>query len=217
MSDARARRAIADTVRWLVARGLYAGTSGNISARTAGGMLITPSGLPPEACSGDDMVTVGPDGKPTGRLAPSSEWRLHNDLYAQRPEAGAIIHAHAPFATALACQRDEIPPFHYMIARFGGHTVRCADYATFGTQALSDSIAVAIADRNACLMANHGMLVFGRNLPHALALAIEFETLCEQYWRTRQLGEPVLLSDDEMREVTERFRWYGRPAEQLPE
>ncbi|MCK0510552.1 class II aldolase/adducin family protein [Aromatoleum buckelii] len=195
---------------------LNIGSSGNASARTRGGMLITPSGLAPESCGAEDMVVVAADGTPTGRFAPSSEWRLHHDLYALRPEAGAIIHAHAPFATALACQRLEIPPFHYMIARFGGHTVRCAAYATFGTQALSDNISVAIEERSACLIANHGMLVFGRNLANALALALEFESLCEQYWRTRQLGEPVLLSDDEMQEVVERFRWYGKPAEQQP-
>jgi L-fuculose-phosphate aldolase len=191
---------------------LNAGTAGNASARIAGGMLITPSGLAPEACAEADMVTVFADGRAEGRLAPSSEWRLHADIYAQRPEAGAIVHAHAPFATALACQRLEIPPFHYMIARFGGSTVRCARYATFGTQALSDHVAAALAGRSACLMANHGMLVFGRDLANALALAIEFETLCEQYWRTRQLGEPVLLSEAEMAEVVERFRWYGRPG-----
>ncbi len=195
---------------------LNTGSSGNASVRTRGGMLITPSGLAPESCGADDMVVVAADGTPTGRLAPSSEWRLHHDLYALRPEAGAILHAHAPFATALACQRLEIPPFHYMIARFGGPTVRCAAYATFGTQALSDNISVAMEGRSACLIANHGMLVFGRNLANALALALEFESLCEQYWRTRQLGEPVLLSDEEMQEVVERFRWYGRPAEQQP-
>lgn len=199
------------TARAMSAAGLNTGTAGNVSVRNRGGMLITPSGMPPDACCIDDMVFVADDGTPTGRLAPSSEWRFHHDLYARRPEAGAILHAHAPFATSLACQRQEIPPFHYMIARFGGNTVRCARYATFGTQALSDNILAAMEGRSACLMANHGMLVFGRNLANALALAIEFETLCEQYWRTRQLGEPVLLSDAEMAEVVERFRWYGKP------
>ena len=185
--------------------------SGNVSARTATGMLITPSGLAPEACTEDDMIEVDFAGTPTGRLAPSSEWRMHLDLYAHRAEAGAIVHTHAPFATALACQREEIPPFHYMIARFGGSTIRCAAYATFGTQALSDNIAAAMINRRACLMGNHGMLVFGHDLPDALALAVEFESLCEQYWRTCQMGAPVLLSDTEMAEVTERFRWYGKP------
>ena len=131
-------------------------------------------------------------------------------MYANRPEAGAVVHTHAPFATALACQRLEIPPFHYMIARFGGDTVRCAGYATFGTAALSEHVLAAIEARSACLIANHGMVVFGRDLGHALALAIEFEALCEQYWRTLQLGVPVLLTEAEMAEVIERFRWYGR-------
>lgn len=199
------------TARAMSTARLNTGTAGNVSVRVAGGMLITPSGMAPDACRAEDMAFVADDGTPTGRLAPSSEWRFHHDLYAQRNEAGAVVHTHAPFATALACQRLEIPPFHYMIARFGGNTVRCARYATFGTQALSDNILAAMEDRSACLIANHGMLVFGRDLPRALALAIEFESLCEQYWRTRQLGEPVLLSDAEMAEVIERFRWYGKP------
>jgi L-fuculose-phosphate aldolase len=174
-------------------------------------MLISPSGMPAERCRPQDMVEVEPDGGYTGTLAPSSEWALHHDIYAAFPQAGAVLHAHSPFATALACQRLEIPPFHYMIARFGGTTVRCARYATFGTQALSDATVGALAGRNACLLANHGMVVYGRDLAHALALAIEFETLCAQYWRTLQLGAPVLLSEPEMAEVIERFKWYGKP------
>ncbi|MCK9985313.1 MAG: L-fuculose-phosphate aldolase [Azoarcus sp.] len=209
--DIKLREQLLATARAMSTAGLNTGTAGNVSVRIDGGMLITPSGMPPGACTPDDMVIVAGDGTASGSLAPSSEWRFHHDLYAQRPEAGAILHAHAPFATSLACQRIEIPPFHYMIARFGGNTVRCARYATFGTQALSDNILAAMEGRSACLMANHGMLVFGRDLDNALDLAIEFETLCEQYWRTRQIGEPVLLSDDEMAEVVESFRWYGKP------
>ncbi len=205
------RERLVATARAMAAARLNTGTAGNASVRTADGMLITPSGLAPDACTADDIVAVDRDGTAHGRLAPSSEWRLHRDVYAARPEAGAIVHAHAPFATALACQRLEIPPFHYMIARFGGATVHCARYATFGTQALSDHVAAALAARNACLIANHGMVVFGYDPEHALALAIEFESLCEQYWRTLQLGAPVLLSEAEMAEVVERFRWYGRP------
>ncbi len=207
------RRALLDTARAMSAARLNVGTSGNASVRTANGLLITPSGLPAEACSAADMVELDGDGRPSpaaGR-APSSEWQLHRDLYAAHPAAGAILHAHSPFATALACQRADIPPFHYMIARFGGSTVRCAPYATFGTAALSAAALDALDGRNACLLANHGMVVHGRDLAHALALAIELETLCEQYWRTCQLGAPVLLSAEEMAEVVERFRWYGRP------
>lgn len=211
------RCALLDTARGMTNARLNVGTAGNASVRVGGGMLITPSGLAPDACTPDDMVFVDAEGKPSGRLAPSSEWRLHRDLYAARPEAGAVVHAHPPFATAIACQRLEIPPFHYMIARFGGDSIRCAGYATFGTQTLSDHVSTAMRDRSACLLANHGMLVFGRNLSHALALAIELEVLCEQYWRTRQLGEPALLSADEMRDVQERFRWYGKPVGSLPE
>lgn len=222
------------TLRAMSDAGLNVGTAGNASARLAESgagvqvaapaqrasgvgdprsvrMLISPSGVPAERCRPQDMVEVEADGRYAGPLAPSSEWKLHHDLYAAFPAAGAVLHAHAPFATALACQRVEIPPFHYMIARFGGSTVRCARYATFGTQALSDATVAALADRNACLLANHGMVVYGRDLAHALALAIEFETLCAQYWRTLQLGAPVLLSDEEMAEVIERFKWYGKP------
>lgn len=210
--DSRLRQALLATARAMVTARLNVGTAGNASARTADGMLITPSGLAPDSCRPEDMVRVAPDGTSVGSLAPSSEWRFHAELYVRRPEAGAVIHAHAPFATALACQRIEIPPFHYMIARFGGDTVRCAEYATFGTQALSDSVMAALEERSACLIANHGMVVFGRDLEHGLALAVEFEALCEQYWRTLQLGPPVLLGATQMAEAVERFSWYGRPA-----
>lgn len=207
------RAALLATARAMGAARLNVGTAGNASLRLGsdGSYLITPTGLPAEACTAADMVPMGADGSAHGARAPSSEWRLHHDIYARRPQAGAIVHAHAPFATALACQRREIPPFHYMIARFGGSTVRCAGYATFGTQALSDLALAALDERCACLLANHGMVVFGRDAAHALALAIEFEMLCEQYWRSLQLGAPVLLAEAEMAEVVARFSWYGQP------
>jgi len=208
--DPRAR--LLHTLRAMGAARLNVGTSGNASQRLEGGrMLISPSGIAAERCRAEDMVVVEADGRYAGARAPSSEWQLHHDVYAAFPAAGAVLHAHAPFATALACQRLDIQPFHYMIARFGGTTVRCARYATFGTQALSDATVAALHDRSACLLANHGMVVLGRDLEHALAMAIEFETLCEQYWRTLQLGAPVLLSEEEMAEVIERFKWYGKP------
>ena len=208
--DPRAR--LLHTLRAMGAARLNVGTSGNASQRLAGGrMLISPSGIAAERCRAEDMVVVEADGRYAGARAPSSEWQLHHDVYAAFPAAGAVLHAHAPFATALACQRLDIQPFHYMIARFGGTTVRCARYATFGTQALSEATVAALHERSACLLANHGMVVFGRDLEHALAMAVEFETLCEQYWRTLQLGAPVLLSEEEMAEVIERFKWYGKP------
>lgn len=208
------RQPLLATARAMTTAGLNVGTSGNASVRLADGLLITPSGLTAESCHADDMVPLRMDGSlgaGAPALAPSSEWQIHRDIYAAFPQAQAVLHAHSPFATALACQRIGIPPFHYMIARFGGRDIRCARYATFGTPALSAAAIEAMQGRSACLLANHGMLVFGRDLDHALAQAIEFETLCAQYWRTCQLGAPVLLSDEEMDEVIERFRWYGRP------
>ena len=192
---------------------LNRGTSGNLSVRTvengAAGFLITPSGMPYATLNPEDIVFMHHDGRPAGLREPSSEWRIHRDIYAARPEAQAILHAHSPFATSPACLRRAIPPFHYMIARFGGDTLRCADYATFGTQALSDAAIAALQDRSGCLLANHGMLVFGRDPAHALALAVELEELCEQYWRSSQLGAPVLLDSAEMARVQEKFASYG--------
>lgn len=205
------------TARSMNAAGINRGAAGNVSARSPEGFLITPTGMAYDVCTPADMVHMTMEGTATGHRAPSSEWRFHRDIYARRPEAGAIIHCHSPFATSLACQSLEIPPFHYMIARFGGATVRCAAYATFGSQALSDALLAALEDRRACLMAHHGMVVFGTHLEEALALAIEFEALCEQYWRVLQLGQPALLSDDEMHRVIEKFKDYGKqPADERP-
>jgi L-fuculose-phosphate aldolase len=210
MTQIDLREGIVAAVRALTARGLNRGTAGNVSARWGEVFLATPTGLDGDEMQPGDIVPMAMDGSWQGPRKPSSEWRFHRDLYAARPEAGAVVHAHAPFATALACLRADIPPFHYMIARFGGATVRCADYATFGTQALSDAALAALEGRCACLLANHGMLVFGRDLRQALDLAVEFESLCEQYWRALQVGRPVLLSDAEMETVLEKFRTYGQ-------
>lgn len=200
----------------LIAHDLNRGSAGNVSVRYADGCIITPTGIEHQDCTPDDMVKVGagetagvPDSS-LNRRKPSSELRFHRDIYAAFPAAGAIIHAHSPFATALACQQLGIPPFHYMIARFGGADVRCAAYATFGTQALSDAMLIALQDRSACLMAHHGMVVYGRDLKHALALAVELETLCEQYWRVLQLGTPKLLTATQMGEVITKFAAYGQ-------
>lgn len=200
----------------LIAHDLNRGSAGNVSVRYADDCIITPTGIEHQDCTPEDMVLVGimtgtSRGRPPlNRRKPSSELRFHRDIYAAFPAAGAIIHAHSPFATALACQQQSIPPFHYMIARFGGANVRCADYATFGTQALSDAMLVALQERNACLMAHHGMVVYGRELKHALALAVELETLCEQYWRVLQLGEPKLLTAAQMDEAIAKFSTYGQ-------
>ncbi len=204
------RQQLINTALRMSAAGLNKGTAGNLSVRAEEGFLITPTGMPYEALTPDDIVFMRLDGTHSGARKPSSEWRFHRDLYAARPEAGAVLHAHSPFATSLACLRRDIPPFHYMIARFGGNTLRCAAYATFGTQALSDAAIIAMQARRACLLANHGMLVFGKGLAQALDLGIELETLCEQYWRACQLGEPVLLDATEMATVLEKFAGYGQ-------
>jgi L-fuculose-phosphate aldolase len=210
MDEAALRAAVLAAARAMNREGLNRGSAGNVSARWHDGFLITPTGLAYDRIDAGDIVPVRLDGSWSGTRRPSSEWRFHRDIYAARPEAGAVLHSHAPFATALACQARDIPPFHYMIARFGGSSVRCAAYATFGTEALSDHALAALQDRCACLLANHGMLVFGRDVEHALALAVELETLCEQYCRSAQIGPPVLLPDSEMAVVIEKFRSYGQ-------
>ena len=201
------------TARAMNASGINRGSAGNVSARVPGsefGFLITPTGLAYDECGPDDITKVGAGGVASGRRKPSSEWRFHHDIYANMPQAGAVVHTHSPFATALACQELGIPPFHYMVARFGGSDVRCAAYATFGTQLLSDAVLSALDGRCACLLAHHGMVVFGRDLKHALALAIELETLCEQYWRVLQLGPAKLLTGDDMDCVMAMFAEYGQ-------
>ena len=215
-AESAARRQLIATAQRMAACGLNPGTAGNLSVRhdngSARGFLITPSAMPYATLAPDDLVFIELDAgtSPVGQRQPSSEWRFHHDLYAARPEAGAVVHAHSPFATALACVRREIPPFHYMIARFGGATLRCAEYATFGTQALSDAALLALRERRACLLANHGMLVFGSGAAHALDLAIELEALCEQYWRACAIGSPALLDGEQMAAVLEKFAGYGQ-------
>jgi L-fuculose-phosphate aldolase len=143
-------------------------------------------------------------------MLPSSEWRFHRDILASRPDANVVVHCHAMFATTLAIARMEIPPLHYMIAAAGGPTIRCAPYATYGTQELSDAALAALDGRRACLLANHGMIAIGADLGKALRLAVEVETLAAQYWRTLQVGGPKLLSEDEIAVVLGKFGTYGQ-------
>lgn len=210
MNESSLSAKVLATARAMNSLGINRGSAGNVSVRTADGFLITPTGMAYETSVAEDMVPMSLSGETRGPRKPSSEWRFHRDIYGARPEAGAIIHAHSPFATSLACMGVEIPPFHYMIARFGGDNVRCASYATFGTEALSQAVIAALQDRCACLMAHHGMVVFGHDLDQALALAVEFEALCEQFWRVLQLGEPRLIPPALMREALEKFAGYGQ-------
>lgn len=212
MNESILSAAVAAASRATVEEGLNRGSSGNVSARYGGGFLITPSGLPSAQVRPDQVVAMSLDGEADGNLPPSSEWRFHRDIYRVRPEVGAVVHVHSPFAVSLACLRRDIPAFHYMVAVAGGHDIRCAAYATFGTQALSDHVLTALEGRKACLMANHGLISVADNLDKAVALAVEVESLCEQYWRASLMGEPVLLSEAEMDEALEKFKGYGQFA-----
>jgi L-fuculose-phosphate aldolase len=156
------------------------------------------------------MVLMDTDGQNLGRGVPSSEWRIHRDIFVARADVGAVVHTHSTFAATLCVHRKSIPAFHYMIAVAGGDSIRCAPYALFGTQALSDGVIKALKDRRACLMANHGLVALGSDLSQAVAVAIEVESLCEMYWRALQLGEPHILGKSEMDEVIERFKHYGQ-------
>lgn len=200
------RTRIVDTARHMVSSGLVHGTSGNVSARLGDGMLITPSGRAYDTMAAEEIVEMGPSGKWQGKLRPSSEWRFHQDIYAARPEIHAIVHAHPVSATALAVHGMGIGAFHYMVAIAGGRDIRCADYATFGTQELSDAVVAALKDRKSCLMAHHGMIACGADLGEALQIAEEVELLAAQYIAARTLGEPPLLSDAQMDEVMKKFR-----------
>jgi len=212
LSESILREQLLKTSQQLVVLGLNKGTSGNASVRCEGGFLVTPSGMKIEDMSSTSMVKMSWDGSFDANKKPSSEWRFHRDIMQNKPEINAIIHTHSMFATTLACLHKDIPPFHYMIAIAGGDTIRCADYALFGSQALSDHALAALLDRKACLLANHGMIVLGRDLDDALAVTLEVENLCEQYWRTLQVGAPHLLTEAEMHAVFQQFKGYGNWA-----
>ncbi len=215
LNERALRAAIIATAVGMNAQGINRGKSGNVSARFAAdgfdGFLITPTGLPYADTTPDDIVAMTRDGDARGARLPSSEWRFHRDIYRTRDDVHAIVHTHAPFATTLACLQRGIPAFHYMVAVAGGKDIRCAPYATFGTQALSDHAIAALDGRRACLLANHGMIAVGDSLAAALALAVEVETLAEMYWRALQIGEPHLLPDAEMKVVLHKFSHYGQP------
>ena len=208
MDEADLRQQLVDTARALNASGINQGTSGNVSARIEGGLLITPTSLPYEQLGPDDLVALDLQGNSLieGQRRPSSEWRLHADILRSRPEAMAVVHCHSTSATALACHGRGIPPFHYMVAIAGGDSVRCAPYDLFGTQAFSDGALIALQDRQAALLAHHGQVCVGASLQQALRLAIEVETLARMYLQALTLGEPPLLSGPQMAAVQQQFK-----------
>ncbi len=210
MRESELREVVVGAARGMNARGLNRGTSGNVSVRVPEGMLITPSAVPYEGMGADDLVLMRLDGDVLMGARPSTEWRLHAGILARRPEVGSVLHAHPEFCTTLACLRREIPAVHYMVAVAGGDSVRCAPYAPFGSPELAELALAALEDRTACLLANHGLVVLGATPTDALELAVEVESLAAVYWRALQVGEPAILSAEEMAEVRARFEDYRR-------
>jgi L-fuculose-phosphate aldolase len=209
--EAALRQAVVDAVRRLDTLGLNRGSTGNASVRCGEGMLITPTGMGAEV-EPADLAWLGWDGSRSGRWLPSSEWHFHRAAYLARPDLQAVVHTHSTHAAALACLRRTLPAFHYMVAVAGGDSVPLVPYHLFGTDALSRGVAEALRDRDACLLANHGLVAAGRDMPGAMKVVLEIEALCEVYLKALAVGEPALLSAAEMAEVTERFRGYGRRA-----
>jgi L-fuculose-phosphate aldolase len=206
-----AREAVIEACRELTRRGLTHGTSGNVSLRRdENSFFISPTGMAYEALLPQDIPLMQLDGRWYGHRRPSSEWRFHRDIFHSRSDVAAIVHTHSRFATALACHGRGIPAFHYMVAVAGGADIRCAPYRTFGTQALSDAAIVALEDRRACLLGNHGLIAVGADLPAALSLAGEVENLAAQYCAALAIGEPRILDESEMRTIIEKFRHYGQ-------
>ena len=211
MKHARYRRALVEAAQEVERSGLSPGTSGNLSIRVPGGFLITPTGVSYGSMDPADTVFLTSRGDPAGdRLEPSSEWPLHTAIYTDRPDAGAVVHLHSPYATGIACLRREIPAFHYMVAVAGGNTIRCARYETYGTVELALAAVEALEDRRACLLSNHGQIAIGESLDEAVRLAREVEDLAHTYSAALDAGEPVILPPDEIERVAIRFRSYGQ-------
>ncbi len=208
-SAIKTRRSIIDACLKMNELGINQGTSGNISVREGAGILITPASMPYDAMQPEDIVFVDQDGTADGRLRPSSEWRLHLGIMKAKPEVQAIAHAHPTYGTTIAIMGLGIPPIHYMIAVAGGSDIRCAPYATFGSEELSANAIAALQERKACLLAHHGVIATGTSLADALWLAVEVETLARQYHGALQLGQPPLLSEEEIRTVLSRMANYG--------
>jgi L-fuculose-phosphate aldolase len=195
------------------AQRLNIGTTGNISARLNGGMLITPSGIPPKMLKPELIVAMDLDGAWSGDIKPSTEWALHAAIYKSRPEVSAVMHAHPDHCVALSCARENLPAFHYMVAGFGGDDVRCSKYASFGSPELAKFAVEALENRTACLLANHGMVAVGTSVAEAFSRTVKLETMVRQFMLCRSFSAPVLLTVNEMTEVEQRYRGgYGRQA-----
>ena len=212
-SEREKRQSIIDACRSMNALDNNQGTSGNISLRHNTGLLITPTSVPYETMQPEEIVFMDLDGSFDPAQRPSSEWRFHLDILKARPEVNAVVHAHPPYSTILAIMGLEIPPIHYMIACAGGDNIRCAPYATFGTQQLSEHAVRALDERLACLLEHHGMIAIGPSLSKAMWLAVEVEALARQYHGCLQIGTPRLLPKAEIKNVLGKIAGYGPAGE----
>lgn len=210
MTSQDLRQSLIDASIDAEAQRINTGTTGNMSVRVDSGMLITPTGIPPRKLKPETIVPMDLDGNWSGEIKPSSEWALHSAIYKARPEVQAVVHAHPDHCVALSCARLGLPAFHYMIAGFGGDDVRCSRYATFGSPELADVTVEALENRTACLLANHGMVAIGATLSEAYGRALKLETLARQYMLCRSFAEPVLLSENDLVGVKQRYKTYGR-------
>ena len=211
MNERDARTAIVDAAQEMERLGLNHGSAGNLSLRVGDAALVTPSGVPGRELSPELIARMLLDGEGVfeGPLPPSSEWRFHLDIYRARPDVNAVAHMHSPYATTIATLRRDIPAVHYMIAAFGGPTVRCVGYAPYGTAELSRLVVAGLADRDGVLLANHGAIVTGANMRRTLWRAVELEALAQVFYLGALAGEPVVLSDEEIMRTVERFKTYG--------
>ena len=196
--------------KYLNDKNINRGSSGNLSFRSKNGFIITPSSLPNDKLTEKNCVQMNLDGTYQNKFKPSTEWKIHRDIYVKRKDIHAIIHTHPTSSTAIACMNINIPAFHYMIAVAGGDNIRCAKYATFGTEQLSKNVLKALENRNACLMANHGLIVIEKDLKIALKLTEEVENLSMQFLQILKSGKkPVLLSKNEMKKNIKKIKNYN--------
>lgn len=214
------KRQLVEAAHELDRRGLNRGSSGNCSVRiSADRFLVTPSAVPSLEVTQESIVCMNlggdviEDSPNLQQVEPSSEWRFHRDIYRKHSGVGAIVHIHSTFATSLSCLRRDIPAFHYMVAVGGGTDIRCAPYATFGTDELSNLVLQALDGRRACLLANHGMIATGVNLSDAVRLSIEVEALAQQFLVCLSVGQPSILTSEEIRQVLAKFSNYQNPRQ----
>jgi L-fuculose-phosphate aldolase len=192
--------------RLLFDTGLVVGTAGNVSIRFDDEIVITPTSIPYDRIKRSDLCVLDLDGRQTdGRRRASSEAPMHTQIY-KTTDAAAVVHTHSPFATTIACVSDELPAIHYSIHRFGGDTIPVVEYERFGSDALADRVALMVRDRRGVLLRNHGAVTYGSSLEQAYDLTVLLEWLAQLYWQAKQLGEPRLLTAEEIGEVAADVR-----------